>query len=574
MKPKVTLQNGAEWIVVPVATTAAASTARRRGARRDAAADVSDLPGLPPEFLDYRKVEITEDFVATPTPAVATGARRSATGLPALDLSVETSLDQPCVVVARHASGALTFHPPEPDYSLPRRGRAAASSAGMALRFRVPVRLAAPAAAARRGVISKAIAGAVRIFVVKVVDKLVNLALPHLAAAWEKRAWHSLTEDWLRVSVTPTGEFTVRSWEPDAATLGDGPRLLFIHGTFSDAAGGFGKLAGMGFFSREEIVRRYGDRIFAFNHFSVSVTPQENAQRLVDLLPEGEWDFDVVTHSRGGLVLRHLVERADILGDAGRRFRAGRVVLVASPNEGTPLATPDRWEKTLGWFANLMEVFPDNPWTTGAGWVAESLVWLARHAAEGLPGIGSMNGRGETIAALQEPPAPPAGAYSALVANFKPEGALWQRLADVGMDGFFGTANDLVVPTEGGWRVDKDGDAYVPAERIGCFGTDGNLLPDQPGQVTHVSFFARPETTEFLANALLGRPHDLPLVDLARPLARRGIGADSAAAAAASSRSLASRTKATVSASAPALAGAGARRTSPILPHGSHGRPE
>src|SRR6185503_10727814 len=149
---------------------------------------------------------------------------------------------------------------------------------------------------------------------------------------------------------------------------------------------------------------------------------------------------------------RNLIERASSLGEAAQRFRLGRAVLVASPNEGTPLATPSRWEETVGWFANLMEIFPDNPFTTGAEFVSEAIVWLASHLSGDLPGLRAMDGAGGLVADLQAPPGPPANAYSALVSNFHPDAALWERALDVGVDGFFGSANDLVVPSEGGWR--------------------------------------------------------------------------------------------------------------------------
>ena len=90
-----------------------------------------------------------------------------------------------------------------------------------------------------------------------------------------------------------------------------------------------------------------------------------------------------------------------------RRFKLGRAVLVASPNEGTPLATPQRWDDTVGWIANVLEMFPDNPFTTGAAFVANGLVWLANHASGDLPGLHAMDGDGEPIEALQGPPGPP-----------------------------------------------------------------------------------------------------------------------------------------------------------------------
>ena len=127
--------------------------------------------------------------------------------------------------------------------------------------------------------------------------------------------------------------------------------------------------------------------------------------------------------------------------------------------------------------ANLLELFPDNPFTTGAAFVGNGLVWLANHASGDLPGLHAMDGDGPLIAAIQSPPGPPADAYSALVANYHPTGAALQRLLDAGLDQFFGSANDLVVPSEGGWRIDRTNatSSPIPATRIGCFGPGGNL---------------------------------------------------------------------------------------------------
>ena len=66
-------------------------------------------------------------------------------------------------------------------------------------------------------------------------------------------------------------------------------------------------------------------------------------------------------------------------------------------------------------------------------------------------------------------------------------------MLDIGIDQFFGSANDLVVPSEGGWRVDPSGGIVHPGARIGCFGPGGNL---DRGDVTHVNFFSQPETVD------------------------------------------------------------------------------
>jgi hypothetical protein len=125
-----------------------------------------------------------------------------------------------------------------------------------------------------------------------------------------------------------------------------------------------------------------------------------------------------------------------------------------------------------------------------------------------------MDNHGEIIQALQAAPSPPGQAYSALVANFEPDAGLLQRIIDAGADLFFPTANDLVVPTEGGWRVDPDSGsaAAIPGDRVGCFGVGGNLSQQHP--VSHVNFFEDPGTVDFLVRALRGDAQPIAPIDI------------------------------------------------------------
>ncbi|HEY0159326.1 MAG TPA: CHAT domain-containing protein [Thermoanaerobaculia bacterium] len=477
--------------------------------RRGAAAAAPENP-IPPEFLQA-DARVEEVYEAMPPPAAA--ARRTAPP----DLIVQTDLapGEAAVLAVRHPSGALTFHPSTETAAPSARRRSRTSPAPAAAVFRVPVRRVGDGNG-RRSVITKAIKIAVVKVAKKAADKVVGIALPILARKWEERTWKKkgLSEGWFHVA-PGAGSLTLTPSTPPAGARS----LLLLHGTFSNANGAFRALTDTDFFDRVRPL--YGDRIYAFNHFSVSRTPEENADQLLQGLPEGEYTFDAITHSRGGLVLRNLVEPAgSSSGAAAGRFRMRHAVLVACPNDGTPLATPTRWEETVGWFANLMEIFPDNPFTTGAEFVSEALVWLATHLASDLPGLRSMDGAGDMVEELQSPPGPPAEAYSALVSNFHPDEKLWQRALDVGVDGFFASANDLVVPSEGGWRTDREGASHVPASRIGCFGPGGNLGTGTV-PVHHVNFFARSETAQFLANALAGTPHNLPAIDPGAPLPDR-----------------------------------------------------
>ncbi len=371
---------------------------------------------------------------------------------------------------------------------------------------------------------------AIKAVVIKVgqiaADKAVSFVLPKAVEALERAMWKKwgLHEGWLKVTRATLAAGTLEAVEPVSPSRS----LLLIPGTFSNAAAAFKDLAASTFFER--VRDAYDDRVFAFDHFTLSRTPQDNARMLLSALPEQTTLFDVVTHSRGGLVLRHLVERHGQFGSLARRFKLGRAVLVASPNDGTPLATPKRWEDTVGWVANLLELFPDNPFTIGAEFVANGLVWLANHAAVDLPGLAAMDGEGASVGSLQGPPLPPADAnYSALVANYQPDETTLQRLLDAGMDQFFGSANDLVVPSEGGWRVGRAPIPFIPAPRIGCFGPGGNIPGDS---VTHVSFFSQHQAVDFLVNALTGRQQSLNGVDPRKSLPDRRLLRGAAAAAA------------------------------------------
>jgi len=500
---KIRIDQAEAWSV----RTASSSATRRRSLSGEAV--------FPSAFLAEGRTEVAEVLEVAPRVPRA----RRAPAPTALELSVEATAGEAYVIATRHPSGALTFHRAVTEAQAMRRGRRSAAST---FRFVVPVRADAPTpdtGPRRRSLLGKVF----KVVVLKIVDKVTSVAIPLLVKALEARLWKSAgrAEGWLHVTqnALAAGKLPPVDWR--RVPRGDQPCLLLIHGTFSNAASAYKGLADSDFFAR--IAPRYGDRVFAYDHFSLSKTPEENARDLLAAMPDGLGPFDVVTHSRGGLVLRNLVERSTALGPTAKRFRLGHAVLVACPNAGTPIATPARWQDTVGWFANLLELFPDNPFTTAAGFVSEAIVWLARHLSADIRGLHAMDMRGGPITELQRPPGPPAGAYSALAANFEPDANLALRLADLGLDAFFASANDLVVPTEGGWRIDTGGPPAVDAKRIGCFGPGGNVASATGTDVHHVNFFSQPETVEFLVRALERRDQGLPPLSPELPLAARAI---------------------------------------------------
>jgi CHAT domain-containing protein len=90
---------------------------------------------------------------------------------------------------------------------------------------------------------------------------------------------------------------------PDSKTENQKPNpktaLLFIHGTSSSTKGAFGDLQNSSVWN--DTANKYGENIFAFEHRTLTISPFQNVNELIKALPANT-NFDLITHSRGGLV--------------------------------------------------------------------------------------------------------------------------------------------------------------------------------------------------------------------------------------------------------------------------------
>ncbi len=86
-----------------------------------------------------------------------------------------------------------------------------------------------------------------------------------------------------------------------AKEAGAGPLLVLIHGTGSSTSGSFDELQRASPAYWKPFEQRYGTRVLAFEHRTLSESPIDNALQLARALPEGA-AVHLVTHSRGGLV--------------------------------------------------------------------------------------------------------------------------------------------------------------------------------------------------------------------------------------------------------------------------------
>ncbi|MGE5717910.1 MAG: CHAT domain-containing protein, partial [Acidobacteriota bacterium] len=335
---------------------------------------------------------------------------------------------------------------------------------------------------------------AVRVFFLRVAGAVAGTLLPALARAWEKRRFAD--------AHVPLGvvRLSVQGGKIVAARVGGSSwrrvrarSLLFLHGTFSHASAAFSDLVGDGAF--EALSKFYEGRVFAFNHLTVGRSPNENVAALEEALRGALSDspLDVVTHSRGGLVAR-------LLSSPPGAPRLSRVFFVASPNEGTPLASPARWDRLAAWLANLGEMFPGGALAFGLDFAAEALVWIASRAGGTLPGIAAMDPAGGFLEKLNAVATRPCE-IAAAVARYEPRGSAARRLLDAAAGVFFDDPNDLVVPTEGGTRLGAA--PPVAAEDVIRFGPGGNTRSS--AVVHHLNLFAQKETREGIRNFLVGK---------------------------------------------------------------------
>lgn len=286
--------------------------------------------------------------------------------------------------------------------------------------------------------------------------------------------------------------------------------LLFIHGTFSQTS------VPLADFSAEFLAwaHRTYRGVIGFDHWTLSETPEDNARLLWNLLdPELHTGhrLDIVTHSRGGLIARALVELL------GHSEAVRRVVFVGTPNAGTNLANPENWGIAADVLINLANLSPI--FIKLSGLLARFVIGRVEGR---IPGLQAQNpsamGVTDFLGRLQQPTSLPQGvSYSAVAANYEPKAGelnlkgLLAQVEDLGADAFYRHANDLVVDTGSVWAVDTKPDyglgtagQLVPPNRLLLFNPDrigvGNVEPQRG--VHHNNLFAMPKTMEFLETQL------------------------------------------------------------------------
>ena len=300
------------------------------------------------------------------------------------------------------------------------------------------------------------------------------------------------------------------------------PVLLFLHGTFSSTQGSFGKLPQEAW---SRLYERYGTQMFAYDHYTLSLSPIDNALDLVQKLPKNA-RLHLVTHSRGGLIGELLARSSRIdsngkrmdskewfdqidqnlavkfapgQGDANELVRLAaaikeknisveRFVRIACPARGTTLASGrlDRWLELI---VNVVEkVF--EPTGLLFSVLADLLLQFKKQGAnpDAMPGLASMVPESGFIRMVNRPDVT-LNVDLCVVAGDVEKNDILGRLAIFFADLFYFEEHDLVVQTRAMYGGARPGNGIYFFHK----GTD----------VNHFHYFANQKTAEKIVDALL-----------------------------------------------------------------------
>jgi hypothetical protein len=295
-----------------------------------------------------------------------------------------------------------------------------------------------------------------------------------------------------------------------AAVAGKKRRLLFVHGTFSKTEAFF---AGMeratdGKKSIKTLFDRY-EEVLAFDHPTLSTSPVMNAFDLARLLGKADGPMDIITHSRGGIVTRWLLEGYGLNGKGPYR-----ALMVGAPLNGTSLASPPRLKGALDVFSNIGTVLqkvgelsvmyaPFLLVPVALIRIASSVISVAAKtplvdgAVAMIPGLHGQSRIADhpelkrlRAVKLATPPK-----YFIVMSNFETEDPGWKfwkyfrkdKLMDTGADLIFDGPNDLVVDTS---SMNDIPNHTIAKSDVHDFGTNA--------KVHHTNYFSQKDTLDFM----------------------------------------------------------------------------
>lgn len=266
-------------------------------------------------------------------------------------------------------------------------------------------------------------------------------------------------------------------WEEAKNTNGVNDALLVMPGLLGNIDKGF-----TDFFSNPEVQQKIkARRIFGFNMPTLVQGIEQNARELQKVLKKENLNgkiSTVLTRSRGGIVARYAIEHLKVEG-------IQRLIMVAPPNEGTPMASSENWKKLLDTATNVANLafgsyVPILPKITAI------LKAIANKFVD-LPGINDLEIQ-DSVVSKMNAAGPDISAYYVVISNFTPDSWLkkiWDRWV-IDKLIFKNVPNDCVVPTAGAVFQQTN---TLPA---------GNYLPVKSADAVNHFSYLNSENTEII----------------------------------------------------------------------------
>lgn len=449
----------------------------------------------------------TIDITAAPVPGAAGATTlRDSRGDDALQLEVpDLGPEAGQVVLSVDEAGTLTWHFPQDGTA----GIQPPSVRGTGARKRFVIRRDAPSVAPGSTGSDRALFGSLgrkllKVLVYPISDALLGKPASMIAEHWEtaNRAYGLRDFSPANYREAPATSTAPGKLALDAAgvqRVAAGRALLFLHGTFSNAHGAFHDVPEA---LMRELHARYGGRVLALDHFSLSHDPVQNVRWLIDrlraLAPGTTLDVDIVCHSRGGLVARTLADGGTPFGIDTSNVRVRRIAFVGVPNKGTLLAQPDHMVTMIDRLTTGLNLVPPGGVADVLEGILIAVKVIGHGALKGLAGLRSMDPAGPFLQQLNAHGRKDPEWY-AIAANYQPKDAGLHALvagaANRIVDRIFAEAgNDLVVPEAGVYTA--DGVAGFPIADSRCL-----RLPTTAG-VMHTSMFGNPDVASRLSSWL------------------------------------------------------------------------
>jgi hypothetical protein len=401
---------------------------------------------------------------ATSLPEGANAALRSPAASEQVTLEPAAAANgAPQVVLYADEAGGLSWHLPD-DFDTASEDQSIKDEVVMRVSskrtFTIPTRTAAArrgldsGQAQMRGFITAIGRKVLKVFVIPIVAKVLAKPMENIVGAVERKHSQNL------IRGVNAGNYNQRVTTPftNWGSLAGKRSLLVVHGIISSTDGMLSKLPAS---AMAALANQYDGRVIAYDHFTLSMDPDQNAtlflNQLKQALPNENVYLDILCHSRGGVVSRALVERGRALVPQ-HNCNFGKVFFVATPNAGSALGDAAHIVDMVDVFTNLLTKLPDGP----AAYVIEAVLGVLKllvYTAEtALPGLAAMGTREYIKTLNQGGNAIPGVVYGAAAANYDPDPngphAFFAAALDAVVDRTFavdGTAvtNDLVVPCDG-----------------------------------------------------------------------------------------------------------------------------